>query len=65
MACSPDTAMTEIDLAGVLLRVIYEFLKGLKRKKANYPTFDDAVKCQKVLDAVERAAKTRKWEKIK
>ena len=28
-------------------------------------TFEDAVKCQKVLDAVEKSASTRKWEKVK
>ena len=43
---------------------IYEFVTGLKRKKAVYPTFQDAVNCQAVLDAVERAAKSRKWEKV-
>ncbi|MCC6142334.1 MAG: Gfo/Idh/MocA family oxidoreductase [Candidatus Hydrogenedentes bacterium] len=44
---------------------IYEFLCGLGKKKGNYPTFEDAVKCQKVLDAVERSAKSRKWEAVK
>jgi predicted dehydrogenase len=44
---------------------IYEFLAGLGKKKNNISTFGDAVKCQKVLDAVERASKTKKWEKVK
>ncbi|HOD95282.1 MAG TPA: Gfo/Idh/MocA family oxidoreductase [Candidatus Hydrogenedentes bacterium] len=43
---------------------IYEFLCGLKKKKINYPTFEDAVNCQAVLEAVEKAASTRKWEKV-
>ena len=43
---------------------IYEFLCGLNKKTINYPTFADAVKCQQVLDAVERSAKSRKWEKV-
>ncbi len=43
---------------------IYEFLCGLNRKKVNYPTFEDAVKCQRVLETVEKAAKSRKWEKV-
>ena len=44
---------------------IYEFLCSLgKKKKPSHPTFADAVKCQKVLQAVEKAAKTRKWEKV-
>ncbi len=43
---------------------IYEFLNALNKKKVNYPTFDDAVNCQSVLEAVEKAARTRKWEKV-
>lgn len=43
---------------------IYEFLCGLRRKKVTYPTFQDAVNCQAVLEAVEKAANTRKWEKV-
>ena len=43
---------------------IYEFVMGLKKKKVTYPTFDDAVKCQAVLEAVEKAARTNKWEKV-
>jgi predicted dehydrogenase len=44
---------------------MYEFLRGLKRKKPTYSTFEDAVKCQKVLDAVERSSKSRKWVKVR
>jgi predicted dehydrogenase len=36
----------------------------LNSKKVNYPTFADGLACQKVLEAVEKAAKTRKWEKV-
>lgn len=44
---------------------VYEFIKSLNTKGAgNYPTFEDGVKCQRVLNAVEKAAKTRKWEKV-
>ncbi|HOC73766.1 MAG TPA: Gfo/Idh/MocA family oxidoreductase, partial [Candidatus Hydrogenedentes bacterium] len=43
---------------------MYEFLCGLKAKKGNYPTFEDAVKCQRVLEAVEKAASSKKWEKV-
>lgn len=43
---------------------LYEFLCGLNKAKGNHPTFADAVACQKVLDAVERAAKNRKWVKV-
>jgi predicted dehydrogenase len=44
---------------------IYEFVRNLNSKKATYPTFLDGVKCQQVLDAVEKADRTRKWEKVK
>jgi predicted dehydrogenase len=44
---------------------IYEFLKQMNRKKVTYSTFDDAVACQKVLEAVERATKTKRWVKVK
>jgi len=43
---------------------IYEFVCGLKKKAANYPTFEDAVRCQAVLDAVEKAAKSKRWVKV-
>jgi len=44
---------------------IYEFLSQLGSKKADYSTFEDAVKCQRVLEAVEKAAGTKKWEPVK
>ena len=43
---------------------VYEFLRQLGAKKVDYPTFEDGVKCQRVLDAVEKASKSRKWEKV-
>lgn len=43
---------------------VYEFLRQLNAKKVDYPTFEDGVKCQRVLDAVDKAAKSRKWEKV-
>lgn len=42
----------------------YDFLTSLNRKKVTYPTFDDGLACQKVLAAVEKAAKSKKWEKV-
>jgi len=43
---------------------VYEFIRQINAKKVDYPTFLDGVKCQRVLDAVEKAAKSRKWEKV-
>jgi predicted dehydrogenase len=44
---------------------MYEFLNNLNSKKVTYPTFVDAVKCQKVLEAVEKSASSKKWESVK
>ena len=43
---------------------MYEFVRNLNRKAASYATFEDAVKCQKVLDAVERSAKNKRWVNV-
>ena len=43
---------------------IYEFLSCLNSKKVSYSTFEDAVKCQSVLEAVEKAAASKKWVKV-
>lgn len=44
---------------------VHDFLSSLGSKKTPYSTFEDAVKCQKVLEAVEKAASTKKWEPVK
>lgn len=44
---------------------MYEFLSNINKKAAPYSTFEDAVACQKVLDAVERSSKSRRWVKVK
>ena len=43
---------------------IHEFLSCLNKKKETYSTFEDAVKCQSVLEAVEKAAAMKKWVKV-
>ncbi|MBI4557041.1 MAG: Gfo/Idh/MocA family oxidoreductase [Candidatus Hydrogenedentes bacterium] len=43
---------------------VYEFVSGLGKSKVTYPTFEDGVACQKVLEAVEKASKTKKWVKV-
>jgi predicted dehydrogenase len=43
---------------------IYDFLMALKRNKQTHPSFEDGVRNQMVLDAVEKAAKNRRWVKV-
>lgn len=42
-----------------------DFLVNLNKKAEPYSTFEDAVKCQRVLDAVELSAASKKWETVK
>ena len=44
---------------------VVDFLTQLNRKKVTYSTFEDAVSCQRVLDAVVTSTKTKKWETVK
>lgn len=44
---------------------INDFLCNLGKKAAPYSTFDDAVKCQRVLEAVEKASNMKKWVTVK
>lgn len=46
------------------IAVLGDFLKALARKESRFPDFDDAVAVQRVLDAVERSAASRGWEKL-
>jgi len=47
------------------VHAIHDFLKCLEEDIMPTPNFRDAVKTQAVLDAVERSAKSRKWERVK
>ena len=42
----------------------YDFINELKKKKVSYPTFEDGHRCNLVLDAVEKSAKSKRWEKV-
>jgi len=44
---------------------MYQFLTNLGSKKVTYSTFEDAVKCQRVLEAVELSSGNKKWETVK
>lgn len=43
---------------------VYDLLKAVAEGKAPAPNFDDGVKNQRVLDTIERSAKSRQWEKV-
>src|SRR6185369_16210192 len=43
---------------------VRDLLKAVADKKVPSPNFDDGVKNQKVLDAIERSAKSKSWEKV-
>jgi predicted dehydrogenase len=48
----------------LFIHEVYDFITQLKAKKVTYPTFADGVQDQRVMDAVEKAAKTKKWVTI-
>jgi predicted dehydrogenase len=39
-------------------------LKALQAGKQTHPDFEDGLRNQMVLDAVEKASKTRRWVKV-
>jgi predicted dehydrogenase len=43
---------------------VYDLLEGMADDRLPEPNFVDGVRNQKVLDAVERAAKTRRWVNV-
>jgi len=44
---------------------VHDFLTALEKDTLPSPNFADGVKNQAVLDAIERSAKSGKWEKVK
>ena len=43
---------------------MHDFLVALEEERLPEPSFREGVKVQAVLDAVERSAKSGRWEKI-
>jgi predicted dehydrogenase len=43
---------------------VYDLLRAVDARKTPVPNFDDGVKNQRVLDAFERSAKSKQWEKV-
>ena len=46
------------------IAALADFLQALARGEAAHPTFDDALRTQFVLDAVERSAHSRGWQRV-
>jgi predicted dehydrogenase len=44
---------------------VADFLDGLAQGKAASPTFREALATEYVIDAVLKASKSRRWEKVK
>jgi predicted dehydrogenase len=47
------------------VHAVYDFLTALEKDKMPSPNFHDGLKNQAVLDAVERSAKSGKWQAVK
>ena len=43
---------------------VYDFLKALQAGKQTHPDFEDGLRNQMVLDAVEKASKSKRWVKV-
>ena len=43
---------------------VYDFLQALKAGKQTHPDFEDGLRNQMVLDAVEKASKSKRWVKV-
>jgi len=46
------------------VHAVHDFLIALEKGKLPSPNFEDAVRNQAVLEAVERSAKSKRWEKV-
>ena len=46
------------------VHTIYDFIQAVVKGKSVQPTFEDGLHNQKVLAAVEKSAKTRRWVKV-
>jgi len=46
------------------VHTVFDFLKAVVKGKSVDPTFADGVQNQKVLEAVEKSSKTRRWVKV-
>jgi predicted dehydrogenase len=47
------------------VHAVHDFLTALEKGQPAQPGFDEGVKVQAVLDAVERSVKSGRWEKVR
>jgi predicted dehydrogenase len=47
------------------VHTVYDLLEAIAKNKVPTPNFEDGVKNQKVLDAIEKAAATKRWVTVK
>ena len=46
------------------MHTIADFVNAVAKGKSVQPTFEDGLKNQQVLEAVEKSAETRRWVKV-
>ena len=46
------------------IHTVYDLLESIAKNRVPTPNFEDGVRNQKVLDAMEKAAVTRRWVKV-
>ena len=54
-----------IGYADAFVIEVAEFLRSIIEETPFSPSFDDGVKCQEVLEAIEQSAEKRSWVEIK
>jgi predicted dehydrogenase len=62
---SPRNPQTEDPLLGYKLDQGITFLRAIRGETQDYPTFADGAASQRVVDAVDRAARERRWVEIR
>jgi predicted dehydrogenase len=61
---SPRNHRLDDPLVGYKLDQGVAFLLGIRRETQDYPTFRDGAEVQKIVDAVERSARERRWVNV-
>ena len=46
------------------VHAVHDFLTAIEKNRIPSPSFEDAVKDHFVMDAIERSAKSKRWERV-